>query len=88
MSDKEKEVFSRKVSEEELADVSGGKERAKNCDDVWEREIYGGSGFPNCAATVEDGSFCKIDNDACHDYAIQYTDMKGCWFNDCHIAWK
>ena len=86
MTDKEKEVFSRKVSEEELRDVSGGNSY-ENCESYEVREIYGGSGFPNCAATVEDGSLCK-NNDACIKSSVTYTDMKGCWFNDCHIAWK
>ena len=87
MTDKEKEVFSRKVSEEELADVSGGKKRDKNCESYEEREIYGGSGFPNCAATVEDGSLCKR-SDACTDVAIVYTGMECCYLLDCHKAWK
>ena len=48
----------------------------------WEqRYIYTGS-FPNCAATVEDGSFCDT-NDACYTAAVWYLGKK-----DCAKAWK
>ena len=53
-----------------------------NCVLEEHRSIYNGS-FPNCAATVEDGSWCS-SNDACHtSNAIRYTGM-----NDCSKAWK
>ena len=53
-----------------------------NCFLEEHRSIYNGS-FPNCAATVEDGSWCS-SNDACHtSNAIRYTGM-----NDCSKAWK
>ena len=62
----------------------------KNCEEVWReeptdncshnmyRDIYGGNGFANCAATVEDGSFC-YDNDACYRIQVKYTNRKDCW---------
>ena len=53
-----------------------------NCYHEEKRSIYSG-GFPNCAATVEDGSWCS-SNDACHtSNAIRYAGMK-----DCTKAWK
>ena len=53
-----------------------------NCYHEEKRSIYSG-GFPNCAATVEDGSWCST-NDACHtSNAIRYTGL-----TDCTKAWK
>ena len=53
-----------------------------NCYHEEKRSIYSG-GFPNCAATVENGSWCST-NDACYtSNAIRYTGMK-----DCTKAWK
>ena len=53
-----------------------------NCILEEHRSIYNG-GFPNCAATVEDGSWCS-SNDACHtSNAIRYTGL-----TDCSKAWK
>ena len=46
------------------------------------RQIYGGGGFPNCAATVEDGSWCG-SSDACVYIAIDYKGM-----TDCKKAWR
>jgi acetyltransferase-like isoleucine patch superfamily enzyme len=40
------------------------------------RNIHEG-GFPNCAATVEDGSWCG-SNDACHHDAVLYKGMDDC----------
>ena len=54
----------------------------KNCNVQFVRPIYGGNGFPNCAATVEDGSWCST-NDACYDVAIDYKGMR-----DCAKAWR
>ena len=48
-----------------------------NCDNYHTRQIYGGGGFPNCAATVEDGSWCK-SSDACYNEAIDYKDTSSC----------
>jgi hypothetical protein len=46
------------------------------------RLIYGGGGFPNCAATVEDGSWCH-KSDACVTIAVDYKGMI-----DCSKAWR
>ena len=51
------------------------------CIGEWERSIYA-TAFPNCAATVEDGSWCS-NNDACYEEAVSYTGMK-----DCSKAWR
>lgn len=45
-----------------------------------ERNIYEGE-FPNCAATVEGGSWCW-NNDACEKFAVIYT------MHSCGRAWK
>lgn len=52
-----------------------------NCTYQWKRNIYSPA-FPNCAATVGDGSWCG-DNDACFSGAVSYQGMK-----DCSKAWK
>ena len=52
-----------------------------HCTGYWIRFIYEGS-FPNCAATVEDGSWCG-KNDACYGGQVNYKDMK-----ECHKAWR
>ena len=86
---KEGEVFDQEVALDELEAVAGGVQvdsDRDNCSWVWKRNIYGGNGFANCAATVEDGSWCDT-NDACHDMAIVYTNIKGCYFSDCSKAW-
>ena len=54
---------------------------SENCVKDHYREIYKG-GFPNCAASVEDGSWCGT-NDACHHDAVNYQGM-----NDCSKAWE
>ena len=82
-------VFGQNVSEEELAGTSGGicglngtdcgapsAEQIHHCITDWSRSIYDG-GFPNCAKSVEDGSWCG-SNDACYIYDVQYYDMQGC----------
>ena len=53
-----------------------------NCTQQMRRDIYAGKGFPNCAATVGDGSWCG-SNDACFSSAVDYTNMK-----DCPKAWR
>ena len=84
MSDKE--VFEQKVNDDELENVSGGYEikdsDSNNCTRYHTREIYGGNGYPNCAASVEDGSLCST-NDACYKVAVEYKGM-----TDCAKAWK
>ena len=78
----EKEVFEQKISEEEMNSVAGGSgESNSGCDDCRTREIYDPS-FPNCAATVEDGSRC-LSNDACFEEAVVYLGMK-----ECIESWK
>ncbi len=88
---KEEEVFSQKISPDELDAVTGGvlvigggkKSNESNQDACWQvlrRQITVG-GHVNCAATVEDGSLCK-ENDACFGSAIVYQGLK-----DCSKAW-
>ena len=83
----EKEVFEQKVSEEELNSVAGGDDCGRTaydhnvCTTAAYRDIYWG-GFPNCAATVEDGSWCG-SNDACIADDVKYLGMK-----DCERAWR
>ena len=80
----EKEIFEQDLSKEEMEAVAGGKGQNSddhNCYDDWARYIYVPD-FPNCAATVEDGSWCGR-NDACTSDAIVYLDMK-----DCAKAWR
>ena len=57
-----------------------------DCVKSYNRDIYKGS-FPNCAATVEEGSWCDT-NDACTVSAIIYKGMENCAFADCAKAWK
>ena len=76
----EKDVFIQNVSEEELEAVAGGEDQ-RNCYTHWTRDIYDPS-FPNCAATVEDGSYCST-NDACFAEAVVYFGM-----HECVNAWK
>ena len=92
MSENEKardnEVFAQSVSLDDLDAVSGGNflhdedYDSGNCIQTSFRHIRRGNGFPNCAATVEDGSWCDY-NDACHIDSIRYTGMK-----DCNKAWR
>ena len=64
--------------------ATGGPEDGdtSNCVNHNRRPIYGGGGFPNCAATVEDGSYCST-NDACYKAAILYDGR-----TDCAKAWR
>ena len=90
MAEKEKEVFEQEVSPEELDNVAGGNAFTSgdsdrtNCTKDHYRKIYGANGrkFPNCAATVGDGSNCW-DNDGCKKDAVVYADMK-----ECSRAWR
>ena len=63
-------------SEPSAADVD-----RSNCVYNHARNIYAGS-FPNCAATVGDGSWC-MNNDACFNDAVDYQGM-----TDCSKAWR
>ena len=94
-ADIEEEVFRQEVSFEELELVASGNEidTTKDCTQVysedwktrctseWYRSIVNPQ-FPNCAATVEEGSWCN-DSDACWRTAVVYTGMI-----DCEKAWK
>ena len=82
-AEKENEVLVQELSLEELASVAGGGDPSDvNCTThVYGRNIYYG-GFPNCAATVEDGSWCG-QNDACYNISVIYKFMA-----DCGKAWK
>ena len=89
----ETEVFRQELSDTELSETSGGSCRYgascgdpsnyehAHCTQQWERDIYEG-GFPNCAATVEDDSWCG-QNDACYADAIDYQNM-----HECIKAWE
>jgi len=90
---KEKDdVFKEVVSPSELAAASGGEcgyhgqilvpdSPFYTCDRVTRRWIYDGR-FPNCAATVRDGSWCDM-SDACYRSAIVYSDLR-----ECDKSWK
>ena len=91
MSDQEKEILGQELSEEELTEVVGGKWDLYYDECVFNherqmhlRKEYIGEGvwhyvsfFPNCAATVEDGSWCGR-NDACLRDAVAYVGMNSC----------
>ncbi len=79
---KEDEVLAQPLSPDELEAVSGGDQDDDriNCVRYSERNIYLG-GFPNCAATVEDGSFCS-SNDACYHSMVSYYILQ-----ECQKAW-
>ncbi|MEE1158444.1 MAG: hypothetical protein UHS51_03395 [Atopobiaceae bacterium] len=93
---KENEVFDQELSMGDLDATAGGgvpgmKElfggdrdynNLDNCTNHEKRPIYGGNGFPNCAATVEDGSWCKR-NDACYGCAVDYRGR-----TECKKAWR
>ncbi len=65
-------------------DITGGPhdDDRNNCVNHDYRNIYGGNGFPNCAATVEDGSHCGT-NDACYNNTVDYRGL-----TDCAKAWR
>ena len=93
---RESEVFKQDLSMEELDAIAGAADPPDpskpdvdrdNCYRGERRNIYGGNGFPNCAATVEEGSLCGT-NDACVSFAIKYTNMCGIRGSDnCMKAW-
>ena len=92
---KKEEILDQEIELDELDSVAGGgfgkkvdfaggsntADDINNCTRNHERNIYLG-GFPNCAATVEDGSWCDT-NDACLSSAVKYQGM-----NDCSKAWR
>ncbi len=84
-------VFDQEVSPDELESVAGGittdgcSSAMNDCRNTVVRYIKhlpSGSGFPNCAATVEDGSWCDT-NDACWKASVQYGNME-----ECSKAWR
>ena len=91
----EDEVLAQPLSPDELEAVAGGgkndslandghscsQTQQANCSREEKRSIYLGA-FPNCAATVEDGSWCST-NDACVKVAVNYQGM-----TDCGKAWR
>ena len=87
MTDKqtEEKIFKEEVSEEELKAVSGAGHDClgspHDCAENHFHNIYE-RGFPDCQATVEDGSWCS-SADACFSSAIEYVGMK-----ECKKAWK
>ena len=98
MSEQEKKILGQELSKEDLAEVAGGGWEwdfdNDECTNNHERQMhlrkeYSGQGVwhyvpfsPNCAATVEDGSWCG-SNDACLSEAVVYVGM-----NSCTKAWK
>ena len=88
----EEQVFKQELDDDELEAVAGGggafaKGGTGEDPEAWDkdsdhcvnhhyRDIYDG-GFPNCAATVEDGSWCDT-NDACTFTAVNYQGMNDC----------
>ena len=81
-AEEEDEVLAQPLSPDELEAVSGGDQDDDriNCVRYSERNIYLG-GFPNCAATVEEGSFCD-SNDACYHSMVSYYILV-----ECQKAW-
>ena len=87
---RERDVFDQELSVDDLDAAAGGsvtywyaKDKDENhCTEVHERQFYLAGGSIDCAATVEDGSWC-IKNDACNTDAIVYQGM-----TDCRKAWK
>ena len=86
-------ILAQELSESEMENSVGG---VTNCPKQYEKDrflqneckisaterwIYRKK-FPNCAATVGDGSWCG-SNDACYTSSIRYTGMKSC-----SKAWK
>jgi hypothetical protein len=98
---KEEGVFGQELSMDELDAAAGGgsdsmaeqvgsilshDDDENDCTESLRRDIYGGSGFANCAATVENGSKCG-SNDACYSAAVVYQGMD-CSVFDCTKAWR
>ena len=88
----EKDVFAQYLSDDELEEISGGlcglngsggddcswtQYENKNMCTSYERRDIRLYGFPNCAATVESGSWCW-SNDACLGSQVVYYDMHSC----------
>ena len=72
-------VLGQELSADEMEGATGGitiSSSGDECTGSIFRNIYEG-GFPNCAGTVEDRSWCGM-NDACHHKAVIYKDMRTC----------
>lgn len=69
-------VFDQDVSPDELRAVAGGGNPESDCTAQNWRDIYHPS-FPNCAATVEEGSWCW-SNDSCVRYQVLYVGAMIC----------
>ena len=94
MSDQEKreqEIMNQEMNLDEMETVAGGiciaaLGRNDYCNshssEKYERPLYNPDGSINCAATVEDGSWCG-SNDACYYDEAKYFGMR-----DCEKAWK
>ncbi|MBR1876952.1 MAG: hypothetical protein IJ805_07585 [Lachnospiraceae bacterium] len=79
---KEEEVFSQKVSDDELSKVAGGNNAGDEpCIQNTYRDIHN----DGCATTVGDGSWCST-NDACVVNAIMYYNMENCHWSNCRKA--
>ena len=85
-------VLGQELSVDEMDEAAGGGAcphqqhkdiyNANQCTSAIKRWIYKRK-FPNCAATVEEGSWCG-SNDACYSSnAVSYTGM-----DKCNRAWK
>jgi len=77
MSEKEKKVFDQEISKDELESVSGGFWQSMDIDCHIQN-----TGFPNCRATVEEGSWCET-NDACYELEVNYFPL-----HECDKAWR
>ena len=85
---KEQKILNQEMDPEEMENVAAGiDDSSDDSDDVLfpkiiKRNFYNEDGSINCAATVEDGSWCK-SNDACYTNQMDYQGMKSC-----SKAWK
>ena len=81
------------MSTDEMETVAGGRKHwcimgsleEGECPEQWSnytQNIRKPDGSMNCAATVEDGSWCK-KNDACYTDQVNYYGM-----DDCAKAWQ
>ena len=78
----EEAIFRQELSSDELECVTGGDGgEGDDCVYVDNRDIYKWR-FPNCASTVESGSWCDM-NDACYAAAVVYYAL-----DECAKAWR
>ncbi len=91
---KEKKIFAQEISDEDAAKIAGGEwdDQFQYCTENHYRRIYprdgSDAGFPDCAASVEEGSHCGT-NDACGQSAVVYTGFRvDCLMLNCTKAWK